>query len=924
MTFPLTRLFAAMTFICFSSASYAQVSVTATAGQALGNYTTLKGAFDAINQGMHQGQINISINGSTTEAAEAVLQGNGGMASYTSVNITPTVAATISGSIAGALVRLDSAHNVTIDGRIGGTGSNRDLTFQNSYTGTAAKASVIRMMAGAKDNVIRYANIEGVGQPGMDNTTVNIAAPKNTIEYNDIHSYNAQWPKTAMMLKGDSIQVTGNNIHDFISRGIWVNPSLITGANGMGITIRGNSLYHTDTIHTSTNFIGQVFINVENGVGLSIVGNYFGGSAAGATGAPCLYTKTALIEIIDVSLGSGRIDSNVITNIRRTYTSTTSLANNQFWCIDIQNWQAPGFNIKGNIIGSMTDTGAIGVIGDFYGIMSAVAGAATKGNQIGGVSIYGVLAGASFSGIGGGNATLVENNTVGGTVPGSIKNYAVNGMARGIWMPAGTECKRNIIRNISNAYPGSPGSSANVYGIDAFEAGGTGTITGNSIYALSGDTAIGIHMGGFFGGTYQGNVSNNMISMDAAPGSLVCGISDRGTIPASHLSVYNNSIVVSGSSGNTDMSVCLNFENVGTPTLADLLNNLFINNASGPGGNYSMIAETANLVLSDHNNIYSSGASSVVWNNSLSTLGSYQAASGKDGCSVGQLADFSAASSGDLHLQNTPNNQLLIGQPVQGVTTDVDGDPRNLLPAMGADELLLSFTPVTIATTADTIVICNQQPLMLLNTSAVPVQWYKDGAIIPGATQDTFYATQTGTYQAVYVNGCASVFSKAVYGLATVINNNVVVNASSAQTIQGAGNFQWLDCNNGQAAIPGATSNIFTATQSGYYSVAIDLGGCRDTSACVFISALGINNLPANTDASIYPNPGRNQLNIHFAQAPKNAAVTVTDALGVKVQEVNGINAGDWILDTRTYSAGIYFIQIREGAATETYKWMKN
>ena len=72
-----------------SSAS-AQVNVTATGGTLAASYTTVKGAFDAINAGTHLGTIGIALVGDTTETAPAVLNASGaGAASYTTIGISP-------------------------------------------------------------------------------------------------------------------------------------------------------------------------------------------------------------------------------------------------------------------------------------------------------------------------------------------------------------------------------------------------------------------------------------------------------------------------------------------------------------------------------------------------------------------------------------------------------------------------------------------------------------------------------------------------------------------------------------------------------------------------------------------------------------------------------------------------------------------
>lgn len=160
------------------------VSVTATAGTTgPTGYSTLKGAFDAINAGTHQGDITILINGNTTETASAVLNNSGsGAALYTSVLIRPAGAPRIiEGSIVGAIVKLNGADNVTIDGRIGGTGTNRDLTIRNNSTAAATAAIWLASVAagnGASNNVIRNLEI-AAGQTSFSGTNVTIGIIMN-------------------------------------------------------------------------------------------------------------------------------------------------------------------------------------------------------------------------------------------------------------------------------------------------------------------------------------------------------------------------------------------------------------------------------------------------------------------------------------------------------------------------------------------------------------------------------------------------------------------------------------------------------------------------------------------------------------------------------------------------------------------------
>lgn len=182
VTFPskfITHLLAAVTvfsaaLIFMSTKVEAQVTVAGSSG-ADGSFTTLKSAFDAINASAQSGNvITIDISGDTTETATAALN----TGAWASVTIRPTATATISGTIAGAVIRLDGADNVTIDGRVGGVGTKRDLSVINNSPATATAAIWLSSVAagnGASNNVVRNLELAcGVNQSAGTNTTFGI------------------------------------------------------------------------------------------------------------------------------------------------------------------------------------------------------------------------------------------------------------------------------------------------------------------------------------------------------------------------------------------------------------------------------------------------------------------------------------------------------------------------------------------------------------------------------------------------------------------------------------------------------------------------------------------------------------------------------------------------------------------------------
>jgi len=67
---------------------------------------------------------------------------------------------------------------------------------------------------------------------------------------------------------------------------------------------------------------------------------------------------------------------------------------------------------------------------------------------------------------------------------------------------------------------------------------------------------------------------------------------------------------------------------------------------------------------------------------------------------------------------------------------------------------------------------------------------------------------------------------------ATLIGNTIYAIASGAS-------YQWLDCNNGFAVLPGDTNQSYSPPVSGNYSVIVTQGVCSDTSDCIAVNLCG-------------------------------------------------------------------------------------
>lgn len=181
-----------------------------------------------------------------------------------------------------------------------------------------------------------------------------------------------------------------------------------------------------------------------------------------------------------------------------------------------------------------------------------------------------------------------------------------------------------------------------------------------------------------------------------------------------------------------------------------------------------------------------------------------------------------------------------------------------------------------------------------------------------------FDATITGITSFDRVDGLRGISyceTQMIDSIAVTINtvDATATNASPTLTANATGaTYQWIDCNNGNAPITGATSQSYTATADGNYAVVVTQNGCSDTSACMSVGNLGIaNNALANY--SIYPNPSNGTFTISLGKNYSQANVHVLDVLGKTVLSAT-LNHQTNTIDMSKSPKGVYFVQLNSEA----------
>ena len=229
---------------------YAQVTLTSTLGTPTGSFATLKAAFDSINNGIHQGVINIRINSSITETVTCNLDSSGNPtgSNYTSILIRPADTATtvksISMSAATILMTLTGADNVTFDGRPGGVGTAQLLEF--NHTASATTNFTCRLNAGATNNTFRFCRMLNASATStahnihLTNTVAGTANSNNTFLNNLI-----QGGRNGIVF--DAANATGPMVNILVRNNVFTNFGFaaLSNLNNLGqIIIDSNSFFH--------------------------------------------------------------------------------------------------------------------------------------------------------------------------------------------------------------------------------------------------------------------------------------------------------------------------------------------------------------------------------------------------------------------------------------------------------------------------------------------------------------------------------------------------------------------------------------------------------------------------------------------------------------------------------------------------------
>ncbi|MES2560606.1 MAG: T9SS type A sorting domain-containing protein [Bacteroidota bacterium] len=821
---------------------------------------------------------------------------------------------------AAQLIVLDSTMGMTFDGRAGGTGTTPIWTIRNTQTASTYGA-VFQFLNGAQYDTLQYLKLESQstnttnGVVQFSTSTQAFGNSHNTIRnciISDRTDVTAAGPYNAIYSAGTDVSknvhntISDNTISNFTNNGI----NVAATGNGDNWIISGNQFYYNSAnlpvataAQTAINFIPA-----DGSSGHTISSNTIGGSSVNAGGTAWSNSGANLFAGIIVtvdSMSKTTVSGNTVSNISKTGTGAASFAGIRIIRGRIE--------VSNNTIGHPTTANSVTNSGTsfMYGIelqntLGTSDTVSVTGNTVANITSTGINANDRVRGISFGfTASVTPLLIMNGNTVHHLKTM---GTATGYAVDLATIT--GILVFPSTYKPGSRISNNIVYDIDAAKdtalatmslgiaaSNFSGSIFNNTIYNITNksiapagvNTAVAAGLYTRFLSSCE--VYNNMISLsdnNHSSSAQLNGILIAGSGGGTH-QYYYNSVNIESTSGLLQSSFAFHRgqNNVAAASAhpINLRNNIFKNTSSGTvGGHYAMgIEDTAVIVagVSNYNVLKTSDTTKLnLWGTSTYNLSNWRSITTNDVNSKATDVSFVNPATADLHVTGgSIGNLLLSGITIATISKDFDGETRNSVPYIGADENVANPLPVTLVSFAAR----KQQMNVELN-----------------------WAT-AGEYNASHYE-----IERSTDGVSFAQVSMVKANGTTGKLIR----YQYTDA-----------EILMKQDPTLYYRLKmVDNDGQFEYSKTVLIS-----NTDENMNQSemvVYPNPFTNEVTVSFESSnASDLKLEVADITGkiIATYHKPGMEGNNLITlsELSGLKAGLYFISISNGEHTQSSKLMK-
>ncbi len=183
------------------------------------------------------------------------------------------------------------------------------------------------------------------------------------------------------------------------------------------------------------------------------------------------------------------------------------------------------------------------------------------------------------------------------------------------------------------------------------------------------------------------------------------------------------------------------------------------------------------------------------------------------------------------------------------------------------------------------------------------------------------YEPVSGTVTVECINGDGiAVFTEPVeidIDLAVTLTGSVLTAAAVGL------DYQWVDCDNGNAPIDGANGQGFEPTVNGSYAVTITSGDCSQTSLCTAVTITGFEDGEGQDAVMVFPNPFNDMVTVRNRGGSGTVRVAIFNMAGQVVVEETRSGVELLTIQTAHLPSGSYTLRLTTGGASTTSHLVK-
>lgn len=253
---------------------------------------------------------------------------------------------------------------------------------------------------------------------------------------------------------------------------------------------------------------------------------------------------------------------------------------------------------------------------------------------------------------------------------------------------------------------------------------------------------------------------------------------------------------------------------------------------------------------------------------------------------------------------DTTKGSTVTARPLTTTTYTITGYLKGCI-ATKTVTVIVSQQPPTINIIPANPTICAKGSVYIMASGATNYNWFPStglntdtGSTIIASPRTTTTYTVTGI-----TNGCSNSMSVTVIVKPAPLVTTTLTGTTLKADLSGA-TYQWLKCPN-YSVITGETNQSYTPNKSGIYAVLITSNNCFDTSTCMQVNMLGINENNENFDVVIYPNPNNGSF---VLESKQNGSYLLVNELGQTITKLEFNASNKNKIQINNLSRGVYLI----------------